>query len=156
MIRHATTADAESICDIYNYYVLNTIVTFEEEPVTVQDMQGRIETTTEKYPWLVYEEGNQVMGYAYAALWKSRCSYRHSLESTIYLRIGQERKGIGKALYGALFEKLSGNEVHAVIGGISLPNEGSVALHEKFGFEKVAQFREVGYKYNRWIDFGYW
>lgn len=156
MIRNAKPEDAQTICDIYNYYVLNTIVTFEEDSVLADDMADRIKKVTEKYTWLVYEQKGEIIGYAYAGEWKSRCSYRFSVESSVYLKNGFSGQGIGSKLYEALFKELEKTDIHAVIGGISLPNEGSIALHEKFGFEKIAQFKEVGYKFNKWIDVGYW
>ena len=156
MIRSVVPSDAAAICEIYNYYVLNTHTNFEEEAVSVQEMSERITSITKKHPWLVYEENGKLMGYAYASDWKSRCSYRYSVESSVYLAHGTQGKGIGSKLYEALLEKISGLEIHAVIGGIAQPNEASIALHEKFGFEKVAHFKEVGYKFNKWIDVGYW
>jgi L-amino acid N-acyltransferase YncA len=156
MIRHANTEDAQAICDIYNYYVLNTIVTFEEDIVLAEDMADRIKKVSEKYVWLVYEQEGEIIGYVYAGEWKSRCSYRFSVESSVYLKNGFSGKGIGSKLYEALLKKLEKTNIHAVIGGISLPNEGSIALHEKFGFEKIAQFKEVGFKFEKWIDVGYW
>lgn len=156
MIRPVQLSDAADICALYNYYVLNTHVNFEEDAVTIPDMQERISGADEKHPWLVYEENGKVIGYAYATAWKSRCSYRHSVETSVYLANGHEGKGIGTRLYEALFEALAKTDVHAIIGGIALPNESSIALHEKFGFEKIAQFKEVGFKFNRWIDVGYW
>lgn len=156
MIRNVSTDDADQICDIYNYYVLNTIITFEETPVSNEEMKSRIEKTTGKLPWIVYEENKQVIGYAYASEWKSRCAYKHSLETTVYLKQGQGGNGIGSLLYKELISSLKAKNYHAAIGGISLPNEASIALHEKFGFEKIGQFREVGFKFDRWIDVGYW
>jgi phosphinothricin acetyltransferase len=156
MIRSATPSDAEAICNIYNYYVLNTHNNFEEEAVSVPEMEDRIRTVLEKHFWLVFESEGKIAGYAYAGAWKSRCSYRYSVETTVYVAQGHLGKGIGSKLYDALLAKLHDTDVHAVIGGIALPNEESIALHEKFGFEKIAQFREVGYKFNKWIDVGYW
>jgi L-amino acid N-acyltransferase YncA len=156
MIRNATPKDAQAICDIYNYYVLHTVVTFEEDVVEVNDMTERIKLIIEKYVWLVYEEEGVILGYAYAGEWKSRCSYRFSVESSVYLRHGFSGKGVGSLLYEALFNFLKKTKTHAIIGGITLPNESSIALHEKFGFEKIAQFKEVGFKFNRWLDVGYW
>lgn len=156
MIRSVTTADAGEICTIYNYYVLHTHINFEEEAVPVQEMEQRIINITGKHPWLVYEENGKVIGYAYASEWKSRCSYRFSVESTVYLAHGTNGKGIGSQLYDALLQKISNTDTHVVIGGIAQPNEASIALHEKFGFEKVAHFKEVGYKFDKWIDVAYW
>ena len=156
IIRNAKPEDAGQICEIYNYYILHTIITFEEEPLSIADMRGRIEQITLKYPWIVYENHGEISGYAYAGEWKSRCAYKHSVESTVYLKKGEENLGIGSLLYAELIKKLSAMNIHAVIGGIALPNAASVALHEKFGFEKIGQFREVGYKFDQWIDVGYW
>ena len=156
MIRKITADDALQICDIYNYYVLNTIVTFEESAVGLAEMKKRIAETQRKLPWFVYEENGHILGYAYASEWKSRCAYKNSLETTVYLRHGECRKGIGSRLYQKLIDTLQSMNYHALIGGISLPNEASIALHEKMGFEKIGQFREVGNKFNEWIDVGYW
>ena len=156
MIRNVSIEDAAQICDIYNHYVLNTIITFEEESVPVSDMENRIVLTTKKLPWIVFEKNKRILGYAYASEWKSRCAYKHSLETTVYLRDGASGNGIGSALYSELLDRLKAQHFHAAIGGISLPNDASIALHEKFGFEKIGQFKEVGFKFDKWIDVGYW
>lgn len=155
-IRPATVADASAICGIYNHYVLNTVITFEEDAVSVAEMAGRIRDTTPKLPWLVCEDGGKVIGYAYASQWKSRCAYRRSVETTVYLEEGQTGCGLGRKLYHELIREISGRYYHALIGGIALPNPASIALHEKLGFVKVAHFKEVGWKFNSWIDVGYW
>jgi phosphinothricin acetyltransferase len=156
-IRAAELSDAASIAAIYNHYVAETVVTFEEDPVSAEEMARRIEgVRSASLPWLVAEEGGQVTGYAYAAPWKTRAAYRFSVEITVYLAPGNVGRGIGSMLYRHLFSILQTLDVHAVIGGVALPNEASVALQEKFGLEKVAHFREVGFKFNRWIDVGYW
>jgi len=156
MIRNAIPEDSKEICNIYNHYISNTIITFEEEPVTVKEMQRRIMEITKKLPWIVYTENDTILGYAYASEWKSRCAYKNSVESTVYVRTEKEGKGIGTLLYRELIKKLSELKFHAVIGGIALPNNSSIALHEKLRFEKVAHFKEVGNKFNKWIDVGYW
>ncbi len=156
MIRNATLNDVPSICGIYNHYVLNTITTFEETAVSMEEMQQRIQLTQEKWPWIVYEEQGQVIGYAYATAWKMRSAYKQTLESTVYLAPDAGGKGIGTKVYLELLQRLKGLDIHAVIGGISLPNAASVALHEKLGFEKAGQLKEVGNKFNQWIDVGYW
>ena len=156
MIRDATLADAAAICEIYNYYVTNTIITFEETPVSVEQMQQRIAAVTISYPWLVVTENDQVQGYAYISQWRSRSAYRHSTECTIYLNAETIGKGIGKALFRELLVRVQGTSIHTVIAGIALPNEPSIRMLEKFGFEQVAHFKQVGYKFDRWIDVGYW
>ena len=157
MIRPATRNDAESIARIYNHYILNTIITFEEEAVSVDDMADRIdEIQSAPLPWLVIEQDGIIAGYAYASKWKGRCAYRYSAESTIYLADGYIGQGLGYRLYEALLLQLQAVGYHAVIGSISMPNPSSIALHEKFGMSQVAHFREVGWKFGRWIDVGYW
>lgn len=156
-IRAAVAADAVAIAAIYNHYVRETVVTFEEEPVAVDAIAARIgQVAAAGLPWLVAERAGVVVGFAYAAPWKERTAYRYSVECTVYLAPGLEGRGIGSALYSALFERLEQAGIHAVIAGIALPNERSVALHENFGMTKVAQFKEVGFKFGRWVDVGYW
>jgi len=157
MIRPTETKDTKQICDIYNHYILNTIVTFEEEAVEADSIQERIEQTqSNNLPWLVFEENDNVLGFAYASKWKSRCAYKHSVESTIYLAQDAMGRGLARSLYGQLLEDIKRRNIHAIIGGIALPNDASIALHERLGFEKVAHFKEVGFKFNEWIDVAYW
>jgi phosphinothricin acetyltransferase len=157
-IRPVETGDVQAIARIYNHYVLNSVISFEEAPVSTQDMAARIEEVrgAAALPWLVAECEDEVIGYAYASKWKGRCAYRHSVESGLYLDPGATGQGIGTRLYVALLAALRGRHAHVVIGGIALPNPASVALHEKCGFRKVAHFREVGFKFNQWVDVGYW
>ena len=156
-IRSASVTDGEALARIYNPYILDTIVTFEEEPVTGAAMGARIiEVAALSLPWLVGEAGGRIIGYAYATRWRTRVSYRYSTETTVYLEPGQSGHGYGSQLYAALVDELRSAGIHAAIGGISLPNAASVALHEKLGFSKVAQFPEVGFKLGRWVDVGYW
>ena len=156
-VRPATTADADALARIYNFYVRETIVTFEEQTVPAEEMAARLlEVQGASLPWLVAEQAGEVVGYAYATKWKGRSGYRFSAEVTVYLDQGRSGRGIGSNLYRHLLPTLQSRGVHAAIGGIALPNDASVALHEKFGFEKAAEFREVGFKFDRWIDVGYW
>ncbi|HET6906492.1 MAG TPA: arsinothricin resistance N-acetyltransferase ArsN1 family B [Rhodanobacteraceae bacterium] len=156
LIRPILPADAERICEIYNHYVTKTIVTFEERPVTADEMRARIDAVADKFPWLVLERDGGIAGYAYAAPWKARIGYRFSVESSIYFAPEYVGHGFGSVLYGALLRALPPLGIQCVIGGAALPNPGSVALHEKLGFSKVAHFRRVGRKFDRWIDVGYW
>lgn len=157
LIRSATTDDAAAICRIYNHYVLNTIITFEEQAVSSEEMALRIsEIQTASLPWIVIEEAGQVAGFAYASKWRLRQAYRFSAESTVYVDSASLGKGFGNQLYTALLPLLREQGMHVVIGGIALPNTASVALHEHMGFTKVAHFNEVGFKLNQWIDVGYW
>ncbi len=156
MIRDIALNDANEVAEIYNYYIKNTSITFEEDEVTEDEIKKRIESRNEKLPWIVYEENNAVIGYAYATEWKSRCAYRFSVESTVYLKQGKQGNGVGTKLYQELIIRIKKTDIHAIIGGIALPNNPSIMLHEKLGFEKVAQFKEVGHKFEKWIDVGYW
>jgi len=156
-IRAAEPPDAAGIAAIYNHYVERSIVTFEEEPVSDAEMARRIEDVrADSLPWLVAEEKGEVLGYASSRPWKPRRGYRFSAEVTVYAEHGSAGRGIGTALYEHLLPALRARGIHAAMGGIALPNAASVALHEKLGFEKVAHFREVGFKFDRWIDVGYW
>lgn len=156
MIRKVKLDDAQEIAEIYNYYILNSVVTFEENPVTTEEMKNRIQSTNSKLPYIVYEKDKKVLGYAYANEWKLRSAYKYTAESTVYLKREITQKGIGSLLYEELIKQLTSMNYHVIIGGISQPNDASVALHEKFGFKKVAHFKEVGYKFNKWVDVGYW
>lgn len=156
MIRNATYKDAAAIAEIYNYYVLNTVVTFEEAPVSPDEMQRRITDVQIRFPWLVFEENGLIIGYAYAGPWKPRSAYRNTVESSVYLQPTHIGKGIGRILYSKLINELRDLNIHAVIGGIAQPNETSIKLHENFGFKKIGLFSEVGWKLGRWVDVGYW
>lgn len=155
-IRKVEILDAEQIAEIYNYYVLNSHATFEIEAVGVDEIENRIHEISAKYPYFVLVEENEILGYAYASLYKTRAAYKPSVEISVYVRNGIHQKGIGTKLYTKLFEELGKSKVHAIIAGISLPNEASVKLHENFGMKKVAHFEEVGFKLGHWIDVGYW
>ncbi|KGQ20252.1 Phosphinothricin N-acetyltransferase [Lysobacter dokdonensis DS-58] len=156
-IRPAERTDAAAIAAIYNHYVATTCITFETEPVTPDDMAARIEETRHaNLPWLVAVDADAIAGYAYASKWKGRCAYRYSAESTVYLDHARTGRGLGQTLYVALIDALRAGGMQTMIGGIALPNAASVALHERLGFEKVAHFRRVGFKQERWIDVGYW
>ncbi len=159
MIRKVRVEDAAAICNIYNYYVDDTIITFEEEAVDVAEMESRIKQINTKFPWFVYcDENNQakVLGYAYAASWRSRSAYQYSVESSVYIDKEHAGKGIGTKLYQELINKLIPLGLHTVIGGIAIPNDDSIKLHKRLGFEKVAHFNQVGKKFNQWIDVEYW
>jgi phosphinothricin acetyltransferase len=157
MIRRATDADAEAIADIYNYYVTDTIVTFEEESVPGSEIARRIHLVESAgLPWVVAEENGEILGYAYATPWKDRIGYRFSVETTVYLSKECTGRGIGSALYDELFRLLEKAGVQSAVGGVALPNDASVALHEKFGMRKVAEFERIGVKFGQWINVGYW
>jgi L-amino acid N-acyltransferase YncA len=157
LLRDATPDDAEAIVAIYNYFVDSTTISFEEELVPAAAMRQRIGDVQDTgLPWLVAEVDGRVTGYAYATKWRVRSAYRYAVESSVYLAQGSAGKGLGAALYAQLIARLRESGAHVVIGGIALPNAASVALHEKMGYTKVAHFAEVGRKFDRWIDVGYW
>ncbi|HTK38251.1 MAG TPA: GNAT family N-acetyltransferase [Pyrinomonadaceae bacterium] len=156
-IRPAILTDASQIAEIYNHYILTSHCTFEISPIDPAEMGPRISDSLDHgFPFLVAELESNIVGYAYARQFRPRPAYRHSAEISVYIRNGSEGRSIGTALYERLFDAISKLDLHAVIAGIALPNDASIRLHEKFGFEKVAHFREVGFKFGKWIDVGYW
>ena len=155
-IRKVELTDAAQIAEIYNYYILQTHHTFETEALSAEEMRERISETSENYPYLVAEYEGEIQGYVYATQFKLRQAYKHSVEASIYVKNQSKQKGIGSELYKVFLEELQETDVHAIMAGISLPNEASVKFHEKLGYEKVAHFKEVGYKLGRWVDVGFW
>ena len=155
MIRDVELADAEAITKIYNHYVERTVITFEMDLVNLNEMQRRIQNILAAgFPWLVKQgAAGEVVGYAYVGSWRARAAYRASVESAVYVSCDQTGKGVGRELYEALLDRLqeSGN-VHVVVGVITVPNDASIGLHRKLGFEEVGIYREVGRKFERWID----
>ncbi len=157
MIRRATTADAASIAAIYAPYVRDTVISFEEVPPAGDEIAARIERIlAAPLPYLVLEGTPGIVGYAYAAPWHARAAYRHTVETSIYLAPECTGQGQGSRLYGTLLDLLKQAGLHAAIGGITLPNAASVALHERLGFQKAAHYAQVGFKQGRWLDVGYW
>jgi phosphinothricin acetyltransferase len=156
MIRSATADDAGAICDIYNHYVANTVVTFEETGVTIDEMRERLDDVLSSHPFLVAEANGSVRGFAYACAWRARSAYRFAVETTIYLAPDSTRRGLGSELYGNLISQLRARRLHTAIGIVALPNDGSSALHERLGYVQVAELKHVGWKFDRWIDVGYW
>ena len=155
-IRAATLADAAGVAEIYNWYIANTVVTFELDPVPASEIAQRMEAVLAAHDWLVLERGSELLGYAYAGRFHARAAYLPTTESTIYLRDGLGGQGLGTTLYAELVRRIFARGYRHLIGGIALPNEGSVRLHEKLGFVKVGHFLRVGCKFERWIDVGYW
>jgi L-amino acid N-acyltransferase YncA len=157
IIRPVRAGDAHALAAIYNHYVAHTVVTFEEEPVTAAEMLRRVQDVQARsLPWLVADELESVRGYAYATPWKARSAYRFSAECTVYLDAAHVGRGLGSLLYAELFRLLEAAGIHTVLGGIALPNDASVALHERFGMRQVAELKEVGFQFGRWVDVGYW
>jgi phosphinothricin acetyltransferase len=156
-IQAVRPADAAEIAGIYNFYILNSHSTFETEPVDSCEIQARITAAVDDgYPYLVCRRDGVVLGYAYAHRFRPRKAYDRTVEVSVYVRDGSAGSGIGSQLYAVLLEKLRSGGFHTVVAGISLPNEASIRLHDKFGFEPVARFREVGFKFGEWLDVSYY
>lgn len=152
MIRKVLPADIGTITAIYNYYIKNTCITFETEPVTEEEMTKRMEAISSHYPYLVMEEEGQLIGYCYAHAWKEKKAYERTAEVTIYLHPDFHKKGYGKKLLTALIDACRNHGLHVLIACITVPNVPSVHLHEAFGFCQVSRFNEVGKKFGQWLD----
>lgn len=155
-IESASILDAAAITEIYNHYIRETVITFELTEITRSEMESRMERTMKTYPWLVLKMDGKLLGYAYATAWRERKAYAATAETTIYMAPEAIGKGLGKPLYDALINKMKEDQFHVLMGVIALPNPESAALHERLGFSKAAHFSEVGFKFNRWVDVGYW
>jgi phosphinothricin acetyltransferase len=155
-IRAAVVADAEAIQRIYAPIVLNTAISFEETPPSVEEISQRIATTLQTYPYLVAEDGGEIKGYAYASQHRARPAYRWAVDVTVYIAESARRQGVGRKLYEALLPILDKQRFRAAYAGIAQPNEGSVGLHESLGFAHIGTYPEVGFKLGSWHDVGYW
>lgn len=156
VIRPAQVEDAEAIRAIYAPFVEETTVSFEEVPPDRAEMARRIETISTDYPFLVATRDEAVIGYAYASQHRTRAAYRTSVDVAVYVDPLAKGQGVGRALYEELLPRAAARGYHAAFAGIVLPNEASVALHKAVGFEPVGVYREVGRKFGRWLDVGWW
>jgi phosphinothricin acetyltransferase len=152
----ATADVAAAVLAIYAPFVRTTAVTFEYEVPSVAEMAERIRTVTVRWPWLVLDRAGVVAGYAYASTWRSRAAYQWAVETTVYVREDARRQGVGRVLYRALLACLRLQGHRLALGGITLPNDASVLLHEAFGFRQVAVHRACGHKLGAWHDVGMW
>ncbi len=155
-IRTAVKTDAVAIQQIYAPVVLETAISFEEVPPTVEEIAQRIATTLETYPYLVAEEAGVIKGYAYASQHRARPAYRWAVDVTVYIAASARRQGIGRLLYEKLLPTLEKQRFRAAYAGIAQPNVGSVGLHEALGFVHIGTYPEVGFKLGKWHDVGYW
>ena len=159
-LRLATPADGDAVAALYAPYVRETSITFEYDVPTAQDFGQRIETVLKLAPWLLAVEtqpgGERLLGYAYGGTWRTRVAYRWVIETAIYVDNRQHRRGIGRALYGALLDLLRVQGFCRAVGGITLPNDGSVGLHEALGFKLAGTFPKCGFKQGTWWDVGFW
>ena len=157
MIRGEEIRDAADIAAIYNYYIRETIITFETEEIDTAEMENRIKKILEAgYPFIVHEENNKITGYAYVGKFRERSAYSESLETSIYLDINEKGRGIGRKLYKRLIELSQEAGVHVLIGVVSYPNLASQRLHESVGFEKAGVIKEAGKKFGKYIDVEFW
>lgn len=155
-IRLAVPGDAEGVRAIYAPCVRSSAITFETAEPTVEEMARRIRGISSTHPWLVCEISHAIAGYAYASRHRERAAYQWSVEVSVYVHGAHRGRGIGSALYDALFRILIGQGFHSAYAGITLPNPASVALHEKMGFERIGVFKDAGFKLNAWYDVGWW
>jgi phosphinothricin acetyltransferase len=156
VIRVAEERDARAIAGIYAPAITDAVISFELTPPDAQEMTRRIVAIQRQYPWLVYEEGNTVLGYVYASVHNERAAYRWSVDVTAYIRHDAHRRGIGRALYTALFEILVLQGYRTACAGVTLPNTASVQMHAAMGFKEVGVYHDVGYKLGRWHDVGWY
>lgn len=159
IIRTATPQDAEAILAIYAPYIEQTAITFEYDVPSVDEFRKRIENTLKKYPYLVGEEEGEIVGYAYAEVFKARAAYSRCVETSIYVKMDQHGKGIGKKLYERLEEELKQMGIlnmNACITWLDTPNQylthQSPEFHEHLGYKRVAHFHQCGYKFGLWFD----
>ncbi|MBV9881399.1 MAG: N-acetyltransferase [Sphingomonadaceae bacterium] len=156
-IRRVTADDAAAIATIYAPYVRTTAVSFELEAPDIAEIAARIASGGDLYPWLVAcDDRGGLLGYAYAAAFRSRPAYRFAVETTVYVAEGAHRRGIGGALYRALLPVLEAQGYTQAIGAITVPNDASIRLHEAFGFVRAGTYEQVGYKLGEWRSVGLW
>ncbi len=155
-IRLVNESDLERICKIYNEYVQNTAFTFECDKVSVPEMKSRVTKISRAHSYLVYEQDNQIAGYAYLDQYRHRCAYNHVAESSIYIDSKFQGQGIGEKLYRQLLYSAQGSSISEIIAVIALPNAVSERLHEKLEFRKVGILHRMGFKFGKYIDTAYW
>ena len=157
MLRHADPArDGAACATIYAPFVADTSVTFEEVAPTAQEFAELIERSSRTHPWIVFEDGGRVVGYASASPHRSRAAYRWAADVSIYIDPAHRRRGAGRRLYAALFELLERQGLRTACAGITLPNDASIALHQTLGFEHVGTYRAIGWKAGGWCDVSWW
>ncbi len=158
-IRVATPQDAEALLAVYAPYVTDTAITFEYEVPSLTEFRERIRHTLERYPYLVMEQDGEILGYAYAGPFKERAAYDWAVETTIYVKQGMKKQGIGRKLYQALEDTLIRQNIlnlNACIGYPTVEDEyltrNSMEFHQHLGYRLVGQFYQCGYKFGRWYD----
>ena len=155
-VRSAIGADAAACAEIYRPYVLDTVISFETEPPTVEQMAARIAAAQVKHEWLVLEVDGDVAGYAYAQQVNPRAAYHWSVETSIYVARDRLRLGGGRMLYAELLSRLAGRGFRRAFAGIAQPNEASNVFHQAFGFQPAGRYQRVGWKLGAWHDVEWW
>lgn len=156
-IRLAVADDAAAAAALYAPYVMDSAVSFEGKPPSVEEMAERIANGGGLYPWLVARDSDgALLGYAYATAFRPRHAYRFTVETSVYVHQGGHGRGIGGALYGALLPLLEAQGFTQAIAALTLPNEPSIRLHERMGFVRAGIYEEVGYKLGEWRSVGLW
>lgn len=157
-IRPGRESDTPAINDLYNYYVENTTVTFDIEPWTLERRRFwfRQFAHAGRHQIVVAERGGDVVGFAYSTTFRARSAYDRTVETTVYVHRDARRHGIGTALYTELFDRLAREDVHRAVACIALPNEPSIALHRELGFEFKGVIEEVGHKFDKFWDIGWY
>jgi phosphinothricin acetyltransferase len=156
VVRTAAVEDAAQIAAIYAPFVRDSHTSFETEPPDEVEMRRRIADTQRTHPWLVCDRDGEVLGYAYATPHRARAAYQWCVETTVYVKDGLRRSGVGRALYRALFQVLEQQGFQMAYAAIALPNPGSAAMHEALGFEALGVYKAAGYKHGAWRDVGWW
>jgi L-amino acid N-acyltransferase YncA len=156
IIRDFEDADVASACTLTNHYIEHTPVHFGVHPLSTHEFRAMWQSGREKYPWLAAAIDGHFAGYAKASRWREREAYQFTAEVGLYIESPFHGQGVGRALYGELLKRLHQAGFHTAVGGVTLPNEASVRLHESMGFTKVGVFREVGRKFDAWHDTGWW
>jgi phosphinothricin acetyltransferase len=153
-VRAAVAGDLPALTDIYNHYVVNTTITFDLHPFTPETRRVWFDEHSDagRHRLLVAADGGALVGYATSSRWRPKPAYETTVETSVYCRADAVGRGIGTALYAALFEALLAEDIHRIVAGVGLPNPGSIALHERFGFRPVGVFRGVGRKFDRYWD----
>ncbi|MFL6863112.1 MAG: GNAT family N-acetyltransferase [Allosphingosinicella sp.] len=155
--RRATAQDAAAIASVYAPYVMASVVSFETEAPDEAEMRGRIEALGDLYPWLVAcDEDGRLCGYAYGCAFRARPAYRFAVETTVYVADHAHRRGTGSLLYRALLAVLEAQGFAQAIGAITIPNQASVALHERLGFRQTGVYERVGFKFGEWRSVSLW
>jgi phosphinothricin acetyltransferase len=155
-VRMASPDDADALLAIYAPIVRSSAITFEYEPPSAAEFGERVRTVSARWPWLVAERDGRVVAYAYGTTWRARAAYQWDVETTVYVHPDAHRQGVGRRVYVALLACLRLQGHRLALGCITLPNAGSVGLHEALGFRLVATHRRCGWKLERWHDVGFW